>query len=498
MGGWCCRPTVDQDAAEVAVGSVDCVVECDSSIVPTQTACGSDGVGGGLGWRLYSHPLEPFDMVVCAWMLEQNMPGAQLAVARDGRLVYARGYGVADVDSGSPVGPQTLFRLASISKCFTAVAVLQLVERGRLSLDECVLPMLLKVLAGRWAAPVAVADPRWQRITVRHLLQHTAGWDRDVSFDPMFRSAEVCREYGMPPPFDVLSVARYMLEKRPLDFEPGSRMCYSNFGYSLLGRVIEFVSAQPYQRFVHESVFVPIGARSLRLGCSVPPSEFRLATTTGGDQPSDQQQQGQQPDGRSDVAPERDQRETRYYCAASDGLADNALAPINGDHDARVAWPYGGFCLEAMDSHGGWVGNAPDLMRFSSALFGPASPLLSAQSLQLLQSPPEPPVSRTESGAVEPAFYGAGFMIRPVGSKANIWHNGSLPGTLTLLVHRHDGLDWAVLSNFRSEPGNGCDMSIDAQLHRAAAMVVGSWPTHDLFDHPLFAPQRAHAHGSLQ
>ena len=149
----------------------------------------------------------------------------------------------------------------------------------------------------------------------------------------------------------------------------------------------------------------------------------------------------------------------------------------------KVPWPYGGFHLEAMDSHGGWTASAVDLARFAAALDDPQrSPVLKAGTLQTMYTPPLAPVSRTPDGKMKPSYYGCGWSVRPVGraGKANYWHNGSLPGTFTLLVRRSDGLSWAALFNQRSNGSREVDGEIDPALHRAAAEVK-EWPAEDLF-----------------
>src|SRR5262249_31395645 len=153
-----------------------------------------------------------------------------------------------------------LFRIGSISKPITAVAILQLVERGKLSLDAGVWELL------RLSEP---SDRRWKRVTIRHLLQHTGGWDRDESIDPMFRSAEIARALRVPQPATPAHIIRYMLGQR-LDFDPGSRFAYSNFGYCLLGRVIETVSGAAYETHVQEHVLAPLGITRMRLGKTLP------------------------------------------------------------------------------------------------------------------------------------------------------------------------------------------------------------------------------------
>jgi N-acyl-D-amino-acid deacylase len=138
-----------------------------------------------------SNPTDPrmasFDREVGEHMKARNIPGGALAVVKDGRLVYARGYGWADRDKQEPVEPASLFRIASISKPVTAVAVLKQVEQGRLKLSDKAFDFIdLKphLPAG------AKADERLRGITIRQCLDHTGGWDRDKWISPR-RSA--CR-----------------------------------------------------------------------------------------------------------------------------------------------------------------------------------------------------------------------------------------------------------------------------------------------------------------
>jgi CubicO group peptidase (beta-lactamase class C family) len=383
-----------------------------------------------------------FDHEVEAFMASRGVPGGALAVVKDRRLVYARGYGWADREKKIPARADSLFRIASISKPVTGVAVMKLVEDGRLSLDEKAFPFL-----GIAPAVQSLIDPepRMHHITVRQLLQHTGGWDRDKSFDPMFRSERIARANLTPPPATAVDVIRYMLS-RPLDFDPGTRYAYSNYGYCVLGRLIEKVSGQSYEKFVQETILAPAGIKRMRLGKSL---------------------DGQQ-------APD----EVRYY--PSDGAEADSVFP---GEPRKVPWPYGGFHLEAMDAHGGWIASAIDLARFAAALDDPEhSPLLKQESFTTMYAPPPAPASRRADGTLESSYYGCGWMVRPVGQRgrANYWHSGSLPGTNTLLVRLANGLSWAVLFNQRSEDKKLPDGAIDAALHRAVA-TVSDWPGHDLF-----------------
>jgi len=385
--------------------------------------------------------LAPFDDLLTRFVAEREVPGASLAVLRDERLVCAKGYGVADRESGAPVEPGSLFRIASISKPITATAVMMLVEQGRLRLEDRVFDLLdLR----RFVSVKAPLDPRLTRVTVLDLLRHSGGFDRDASFDPMFSSRKIKKALGLdrlPEPWDII---RYMV-RRPLDFDPGTRYTYSNFGYLLLGRVVEQVAGATYEGWVREHVLGPIGATGARLG--------RTAA--------------------SDALP----GEVGYY----DGRGLEARSVLDGQ--TKVPRPYGLWYLESMDAHGGWVMSAVDLARFSAAFARPDdSPLLSRESIERMFAPP-PYVELDEQGVAREPFYGLGWRVRHKGpGRANVWHTGKLEGTGSAMVRRYDGTAWVVLFNTELDPG-GTPLTdlIDPELHRAAA-AVESWPENDLFE----------------
>ncbi|MBI5384423.1 MAG: beta-lactamase family protein [Verrucomicrobia bacterium] len=386
------------------------------------------------------HPLASFDREVELFMQARKIPGGALAVVKDRKLVCARGYGWADREKQIPAKPDTLFRIASISKPITAVAVLRLVEENRLGLDAKAFELLnLEPVFAKEKKP----DVRLKQITIRHLLQHTAGWDRDKSGDPMFRSRAIAAATATTPPAMSVAIIRYMLGQ-PLDFDPGERYAYSNFGYCALGRVIEKLTGLSYERFVQEQVLARCGIKAMCCGAS-------LASRPG---------------------------ESRYYTAKA-----NEGRSVFGNGEETVPEPYGTFCLEAMDAHGGWLASAVDLARLAAAVDDPQhSPLLKPGTLELMSAPPTAPAWRKSDGSLQEAYYGCGWMVRPRGVKGrpNHWHSGSLPGTATLLVRRGDGLSWAVLFNQRSGDKKLPDEAIDPALHRAAA-AVKEWPTEDSF-----------------
>ncbi|HEY8749033.1 MAG TPA: serine hydrolase domain-containing protein [Tepidisphaeraceae bacterium] len=384
--------------------------------------------------------LASFDRLMTSFVTEHKVPGASLAVARHGKLIYARGFGFADVDKQEPVKPDSLFRIASVSKPFTAAAIMQLVEKGKLRLDDKWLDVL--ALSPR---PEQHLDPRLKKITILELLQHRGGWDRDKSFDPMFRPIVIAREMGSAPPAGPDQIIQYMLGK-PLDFDPGQSYAYSNFGYCILGRVIEKVSGETYENYVREHVLAPLGIHDMRIGRSL--LELR--------------------------AP----HEVRYY---GRGNGASVFSPHVG---VKVPSSYGGWNLEAMDSHGAWIASAVDLVRFATAFDEPDhSKILSAQSIAEIFSRPAGDAGFDVDGKPKPVYYGAGWEVRHVNARGgiNTWHNGLLDGTSSLLVRRHDGLAWAVLFNASHDPDRKVLASIIDPLVHKAADQVRHWPDKDLF-----------------
>jgi N-acyl-D-amino-acid deacylase len=381
--------------------------------------------------------LSAFDSIIPQVMARWGIPGGSIAVARDGRLVLARSYGLADTVGRVAPDPTTRFRIASVSKPVTAVAIMRLVEQNRLALDARAFDLLPDLVPPTGQTP----DSRIADITVRQLLLHAGGWDREATFDPMFRPLVAAQAVGAPAPASAETVVRYMLGQ-PLQFDPGDRYAYSNLGYAVLGRIVERVTGESYEDFVRDEILAPMGISRMHIGAT-------------------------RPEDRADG-------EARYY--------DPAFAPSVFPGEGTVAFPDGGFYLEAMDAHGGWVASAVDLVRFATAVDGRggrADLLLPASIGTMTARPPAP------LWVGSPFFYSLGWLVRPEAGDANWWHNGSLPGTSALLVRASNGLVWAALFNARASTTTG---SFDADLDQAIWRAVGAasrWPVHDLFsEHP--------------
>lgn len=179
------------------------------------------------------------DRYVQAEMSRQNIPGLALAVVRNGKVIKAKGYGLASVETGGRTTENTVFRLGSVSKQFLAAGIMLLVQDGKLDLNEQV---------GKFFPD---APETWNKITVRQLLSHTSGLIRDVpDFDALKQIPDaeaIRRTYSLP-----------------LDFPAGTRWQYSNVGYYILAEMISRISGQPWSDFIAERIFKPLGMNRTR------------------------------------------------------------------------------------------------------------------------------------------------------------------------------------------------------------------------------------------
>lgn len=173
-------------------------------------------------------------------MARQRIPGLALGVVREGSLVRAEGYGLANVELEAPVTPRTMFQSGSVGKQFTAALVLLLAEEGRLGLDDPVSRLLTE------------APPGWNDITVRHLLTHTSGIAEYTD------RIDLRRDYAEE---DLLRTAA----SAPLDFEPGTRWSYSNTAYAVLGILIQRATGRFYGDLLRERIFSPLGMTTARV-----------------------------------------------------------------------------------------------------------------------------------------------------------------------------------------------------------------------------------------
>jgi CubicO group peptidase (beta-lactamase class C family) len=315
-------------------------------------------------------------------------PGLSVAIARHGQLAFAEGFGVAEQATGEKVTPQHLFRICSVTKPITSAAVFLLVEQGKLKLDDFVFGR--KGLLG--ADFSDIYHSFLEQITVHHLLTHTAGgWDNHEN-DPMFAHPQMKHH----------ELIAWTLKNRPLENPPGTHYAYSNFGYCILGRILEKISGQRYEQFVGANILAKCGIRSMRLAGN------RLA--------------------------ERTRNEVVYYAQKGED-------------------PYG-MNVRRMDSHGGWLATPTEIVKFATHVDGlnTSANILSQHTIKLMTT-----------GTVVNPGYASGWLVNGV---PNWWHDGNLPGSVSLVVRTASGLCWAAFANTRSR-----GMDLDGLMWRMAKAV---------------------------
>lgn len=256
---------------------------------------------------------EAVDKAVIEFMTAIDAQAATVAVSKDGKLLFSRGYGYADAGKKKPTPPDTLMRIASVSKPITAAVVKTAVRDKKLDVDA----KAFELIGAKPPGKQKIADERIKDVTVAHLLAHKGGWDREKSSDPMFETAKIERELGLKRAAKPDDVIAYMLTQ-PLQSDPGKKEAYSNFGYCVLGRVVEAAYKKPYPECVQEVVCKPLDIKDIKLGVA--------------------------------AVKKRDDREVWY--------------PVGEN-----AYP-----LDVMDAHGGLIASAPALCQFLGAYWMSGDP----------------------------------------------------------------------------------------------------------------------------
>lgn len=186
------------------------------------------------------------DAKVEKFLLDHEIPGASLAISKNGKLVYQKAFGLQDVQSGKAMTPQTQMRVASVSKSFTGLAIMLLVQEGRINLDDKVFGDM-GILGNSYGSKPYSA--RVSQVTVKHLLQMTSGgWVINGNRDAIDYQQTLTNE----------SYFDWMLDNATLNFEPGSQYWYINSNYFVAARIVEKVSGKSYSQFVKESITDPL------------------------------------------------------------------------------------------------------------------------------------------------------------------------------------------------------------------------------------------------
>ena len=313
-----------------------------------------------------------------------QVPGMAVGIVHDGDVIYRGAFGLADIRAKKPTTTQTCYHIASISKTFTATAIMQLVEHKQLRLADKVskhLPWLLKA-----------ADQNLTTITIRQLLTHTAGVSRDGDLpqwvDDNFPTADHVKEF--------------FLKQEATFFKPGKQFKYSNYGYGLLGLVIEAVSGANYEDYLKQHIFKPLGLRHTSVEAQSNTKKL-IARGYGKQRPGEQRE-------------------------------------VMGDIVTRGLAPAAGL-----------VSNVDDLCRYLTAQLMGSKQLLTDQSKRAMQR------IQHNRGKHEKLHYGLGYDIWQDGTHRQFGHGGGFSGQTTnirmepatklgvvLLSNSIDGLPWQL------------------------------------------------------
>jgi CubicO group peptidase (beta-lactamase class C family) len=341
--------------------------------------------------------------IAAAFRQQFSVPATSIAISRNGQFVYDQAVGMGDRQHLMQVQQSSLFRIAAVTMPITSVTIFSLIEQGKLHLTD-------KVFGPSGVLGTKYGQPPYKQyltdVTVDHLLTHTAGgWPSD-STDPMMHNLS----------WDHTKLITETIANIPLGNPPGTHWAYSNFGYCVLGRVIEQVTGQPYGSYVQANILAPCGISTMQIAAN---KESQRAAN-----------------------------EVVYY-----GQFSEEPYKLN---------------VTRMDSNAGWIASSTQLVQFLNHVAGaPGIPaLLKPATIQAMTTPaPAYPQG--------PARYAHGWMVSNNGA-GNWWHNGSLPGSTTIMVRTATGMCWAALTNTRTQPSNEIDTNLD-QMMWNIVRTVPAW-----------------------
>jgi CubicO group peptidase (beta-lactamase class C family) len=338
-----------------------------------------------------------FGRLAAAFKRSFSVPSLSVAISRNGQFVFDQGFGFnqgfrfGNVKDMGPTDISSLFRIADVTMPITSVAIFTLIEQGKLNLTDKVFGAsgILGTRYGKSPYRQYVTD-----ITVDQLLTHTCGgWPADAT-DPMYKSNS----------WDQAKLIGWTLQNMPLTNPPGEHWAFSNFGYCLLGRVVEQITGQPYASYVQSAVLAPCGISGMRIA--------------------------------GNTLKQRAPNEVVYF-----GQYNEDPYKVN---------------VTRMDANGGWLATPSALVQFLNHVGGSGSipSILKAATIQVMTTPS--PVFPSASAAK----YARGWMV----GSGNLWHNGSFPGSTTLMVRTATGMCWAALTNTRTEPHDEMDGALDGMM----------------------------------
>ena len=365
-----------------------------------------------------------FDASINRFMRYWGIRGGSFALMRNDSLLYAKGYGFANTQDSIPCEVKNIFRVASVSKLLTAVAVMHLEETGQLSTQDFVFGedgILNDSLF------LDYRDKKIKKVTVEHLLRHTSGFSNPHG-DAAFNMELVAQFLDKPLPLSMDDMVLYATKNR-LRAVPGGRFNYSNLGYIVLSKVIEKVSGIPYETYIKDSILAPIGCYDIHLANNYSDG-FR-------------------------------ENEVTYY-----EVKEAELVPAYDGSDTLVMKSLGGNDVHGLYGAGGWVASPVELLKLVSAInkCPVREDFLTPESIDFMT-----PYGKN----AKPAGWAS--------SSAKFWlRSGSMSGTSALIKANKDGYSWVFISNSSSWNGPGLARQMNREITQALRKVK-KWPETDYF-----------------
>lgn len=367
------------------------------------------------------------DSEIRQFMGRWDLKGMSLAITKNDSLIYAKGYGWADKEMQREMEATTIMRIASASKLVTAVAIMKLVEEGKLSLNSKVFGP--DGILNDTSLSNVIKDKRINEITVDHLLLHKGGF-RSVMGDPMFRTKDimVMEKLNAPPTNEELMA---IVLKRGLRFTPGDGRKYSNFGYMLLSLIIEKITGESYWKYVTENVLHPAGVYNMR-----PANNYYS---------------------------ERHPNEARYY-----GPDTIRIEEFNGSGNL-VERVYGGSNINGLLGAGGWTASAADLARLVAAIdkYPAVKNILKPESINLMTEHKDD--DKMSRGWSEADAYGK-------------WsRTGTLSSSHALIERFPNGECWVFLTNSGVGKGPGFSRDLSRLIEKLRPKYNPCLPARNLW-----------------
>lgn len=352
-------------------------------------------------------PMKKADSLVNAYLDTFQLKGASMAIVKDGRLVYAKGYGYADAENKEKVHPGHKFRIASVSKLITAVAIMKLVDEKKFSLSDTVFGKN-GILNDKLYT--TARDPRMYHITIKQLLNHTAGWCRRCVGDPMFRAREVARKLRVKSPPNLDDITKFVFARR-LWHTPGTEFGYSNYGYAILGKVVEKITGKSYEQYVQD-LLSPLGIKGIHLS--------------------------------KNLLKDRAPLEVKYYEGKNVPRTRSVY-----NYREKVPRMYGGNNLDALGGAGAWIASPTDLMKLVMAIDGKSTvPDILSKKIVNQMMRPEEGDNQLVLGWRRCNLTGC-------------WRTGSIGGSDAVVTTLNNGISWAFIVNSSIDADNGVSEIFD-------------------------------------